>query len=108
MGSSGYTRDRASEFAGEKRDQTEVLEIVEDTRREVGDALRSVDDARMDESYPDSIAGVQMTNRLLLVHLVSHLGYHLGQIDYHRRLVTGQNQPVGTLSIPKLLIDQGS
>jgi hypothetical protein len=40
---------------------------------------------------------------LFLTHLVAHLAYHLGQIDYHRRLVTGQTDGVGAVSIPALL-----
>jgi hypothetical protein len=34
--------------------------------------------------------------------LAVHLGYHLGQIDYHRRLVTGRGDTVGTLAVPQL------
>jgi hypothetical protein len=37
-----------------------------------------------------------------MVHLVSHLGYHLGQIDYHRRMVTGENQSVDLMAISGL------
>jgi uncharacterized damage-inducible protein DinB len=39
--------------------------------------------------YPDVIGGVRVTTGDLLVHLISHLAYHLGQIDYHRRLLAG-------------------
>ena len=37
-----------------------------------------------------------------LIHLAAHLAYHLGQIDYHRRIVTGQATTVGTMAVPEL------
>jgi hypothetical protein len=36
------------------------------------------------------------------VHLVTHLAYHLGQLDYHRRLVTGQAGQIGAVSVKEL------
>jgi hypothetical protein len=36
------------------------------------------------------------------VHLAVHLGYHLGQIDYHRRLSTSRTESVNTMSVKEL------
>ena len=33
------------------------------------------------------------------MHLAVHLGYHLGQVDYHRRIVTGNHASVGTIAL---------
>ena len=42
--------------------------------------------------YPEQIAGVTFITCDWLVALWRiHLGYHIGQIDYHRRLVTGDD-----------------
>ena len=38
----------------------------------------------------------------LLVHLVSHLGYHLGQVDYHRLVVTGSARSVDAIRAAEL------
>jgi hypothetical protein len=38
-----------------------------------------------------------------LLHLATHLAYHLGQIDYHRRVVTGGESLMGMQSIPALV-----
>jgi hypothetical protein len=40
--------------------------------------------------YPEVVLGVPLTTRQFLVHLHGHLNYHLGQIDYLRRVTTGQ------------------
>ena len=37
-----------------------------------------------------------------VVHLLSHLAYHLGQLDYHRRVVTGENRSIGALPVKEL------
>jgi hypothetical protein len=37
------------------------------------------------------------------MHLAVHLGYHLGQIDYHRRAVTGDSASVDALSLQPLV-----
>jgi uncharacterized damage-inducible protein DinB len=44
------------------------------------------DDSLADE-YPIVVFKDKMTTGYFLIHLVGHLGYHLGQINYHRRLL---------------------
>jgi hypothetical protein len=43
-----------------------------------------------------------VANGELLIHLAVHLGYHLGQVDYHRRLVTGRGETTRMMAIPEL------
>jgi hypothetical protein len=47
--------------------------------------------------YPETIAGTTVTTGDYLVHLTTHFAYHLGQIDYHRRVVTGQGTAVDAM-----------
>ncbi|MCA1608932.1 MAG: DinB family protein [Acidobacteria bacterium] len=37
-------------------------------------------------NYPLKVFDHPMTTEYFLVHLTTHLNYHLGQINYHRRL----------------------
>jgi len=37
-----------------------------------------------------------------LLHLVAHLTYHLGQVDYHRRLLTGQGGQIRAVSLGEI------
>ena len=48
------------------------------------------------------VGGRLFTTSQFLVHLVGHLGYHLGQIDYHRRMLDSSAKAVGTLSLEAL------
>jgi uncharacterized damage-inducible protein DinB len=37
--------------------------------------------------YPLIVFDKKMSTEYFLVHLATHLAYHLGQINYHRRLL---------------------
>lgn len=102
LGGSGYKRDRAAEFA--KRDVPRSALIVELEAAIVAIALgmSQVSEARLAEDYPEVIAGYRVVTGEWLIHLAAHLTYHLGQIDYHRRLVTKSGTTVGALAIPEL------
>jgi hypothetical protein len=43
-----------------------------------------------------------VANQEVLLHLLSHLGYHLGQIDYHRRIVTGDGKTVDAIAVAEI------
>ena len=102
LNASGYVRDRDAEFARRGASREEMIAELEQTRQDVKAALASLDSAQLEQPVPQPIAGVSPTIGDLLVHLVSHLAYHLGQVDYHRRIATGDNRPVPAIS-PKEL-----
>jgi hypothetical protein len=62
-------------------------------------ALASIEDSELDRPYPPEIASIRISTARWVQHLASHLAYHLGQIDYHRRVVTGSSVSVGTLPL---------
>jgi hypothetical protein len=68
----------------------------------VDTAIGTPDDARLSARYPMPIGGRQLTTNAFLVHLTSHLGYHLGQIDYHRRMLDPKAETARTLPIEEL------
>lgn len=95
LGGSDYVRDRTAEFS----DRNVPLSVIEHriavTKQAVSAALSKLDDDTLDATYPVPVGDQRPTTRLFLTHLVSHTAYHLGQIDYHRRLITGINRPAG-------------
>ncbi|MGB7211652.1 MAG: hypothetical protein WBC97_03410 [Gemmatimonadales bacterium] len=101
LGGSGYVRDRAAEFADRGVPRGELV-------RRIGDAEKAVrlglDGRALPEQYPGPAGGGGMTVRTdeWLVHLAAHLTYHLGQVDYHRRAVTGSSAAVGALATTEL------
>ncbi|HYK12037.1 MAG TPA: DUF1572 family protein [Gemmatimonadales bacterium] len=102
LGSSGYIRDRNAEFARKDVPRAEVLTEIEAAFAAMQKGLGHVTEADLGRPFGQPIGGQQLTVGDALLHLVTHLTYHLGQIDYHRRIVTGQNTAVGTLPIGEL------
>ena len=102
MGGTGYKRDRDAEFSRRDVPRAELLAEVEAAIAVVDRGLAQVSEAALAAEFPERIAGHTVTTGEWLVHLVAHLGYHLGQIDYHRRLVTGQGETVGTMGLAEL------
>jgi len=90
LGTTGYVRDRDAEFNRRDVPRAELLQQVSDALAEIEQTMPTVTDAALAAPFPMPIGGVTVTTGDFLVHLAAHLTYHLGQIDYHRRIVTGE------------------
>ena len=88
MGNTGYVRNRDQEFALKNVPQKELTKMVEETIDAVSSTLSKVNDDQLKEEYPLLVLKEKTSTGYFLFHLTSHLGYHLGQINYHRRLTT--------------------
>lgn len=87
IGKTGYVRNREAEFSDKNVPLEKLVAQIDETEKAVSDTLRNFDPARLKDSYPIQVFGEDMTNEFFLIHLESHLNYHLGQINYLRRLL---------------------
>jgi len=102
LGGTGYRRDRPAEFAARDVPRATILGQIEEARAALRAAAARSSDDRLDEDYPEVIAGVRVAMGEYLIHLVSHFAYHLGQMDYHRRVVTGNAKGVDAVRTVEL------
>ncbi len=102
LGDSGYVRQRDLEFSRRDVSRSDLLEEIAAATRAVGSTLVQLSDADLATRYPEQLAGADVPTGEFLVHLAVHLGYHLGQVDYHRRLVTGNTTPLASVAIAEL------
>jgi uncharacterized damage-inducible protein DinB len=102
LGKSGYVRDRDAEFASRDVARVELEMLIAVTRDEVARALDQLDSDLLALDYPLQVGNTTLSTGQFLVHLATHLTYHLGQADVHRRVVTGQSNGVGTVTLPPL------
>lgn len=102
LGQVPYTRDRDAEFGRRDGARAELVAEIEAARDAVEKGMARATDAVLAAPYPDAIGGRRLTTGDFLVHLAVHLGYHMGQLDYHRRVVTGDAAGVGALSMADL------
>ena len=87
LGNSGYVRNREAEFNKKNVQIKELADEIELTTKVVEKSLSELNVERLDEIYPINVFGYEMTTGFFLTHLTTHLNYHLGQINYHRRLL---------------------
>ena len=99
LGGTGYKRDRAAEFSRTGVSRAELLQEIDTAIAVIDRAFAGLTDSRFDEPFQALFAGVTLTRGEALVHLATHLAYHLGQVDYHRRIVTGNAASAGALPI---------
>jgi hypothetical protein len=104
LGGSGYRRDRDAEFARTGVPRAALITEIETTIAVVGPTLDALADADLARPFPSPIAGVALSMGDALVHLASHLAYHLGQIDYHRRILTRDGTTVGAIAVGDLRV----
>lgn len=87
LGNSGYVRHRDLEFSLKDIPKAELLEKLESLIKIINSTLEKLSDEDLKKDYPTEALGYKMTTGYFLIHLLSHLDYHLGQINYHRRLL---------------------
>jgi len=87
IGNSGYVRNRDAEFGTKDTPKSELLKEIDKTIAAVEKALNELKEEKLNEIFPINVFGYEMTTEFFLVHLISHLSYHLGQVNYHRRLL---------------------
>ena len=102
LGDSGYRRDRAAEFARRGVPRAELVAEIDRARDVVERVLPALSDDRLAAPYPEAVAGRTMCTRDLLMHLLSHLAYHLGQVDYHRRIAATDVTTVDALALNEI------
>lgn len=86
LGGSSYIRQRDDEFALKDVKRSELVSQIKQTKKSVLETLAELPEEKLDEFYPVNVLGKEMTTLFFLQHLYGHLNYHLGQINYHRRL----------------------
>lgn len=87
LGNTGYIRQRDLEFSLKNVPRKELLEQVDETILIVTNTLQTLTEADLQKEYVRRASEDTMTTEYFLIHLTMHLSYHLGQINYHRRLL---------------------
>ena len=87
LGKSGYVRQRDAEFSTKNVPVSELLILIDTTMEVISSTLSNLDNDSLARPFPENISKSPMTTEHMLIHLTSHLGYHLGQLNYHRRLI---------------------
>lgn len=102
LADTGFVRDRPAEFSARGVPRAALLRQIEAARSAVRSAAEKVTDEAVGRDFPEVVGGVRVAIGEYLIHLVDHFGYHLGQVDYHRRLVTRDSRGVDAIRTSEL------
>lgn len=80
----GYVRDRESEFT---RKGVPINDLITGLEELIPIVRRGIPTADLNAEYPLVFDGSKRTTGYMLVHLLAHLNYHLGQVNYLRRVL---------------------
>ena len=90
IGGVAYVRDRPREFAARDIPRAEIAADLAGLPGLVAGVFDGLTEARWGDMFPEQVLpGGPITNRHFVIHLYGHLNYHLGQIDYLRRALSG-------------------
>ena len=89
LGGTGYVRDRDAEFGDRDVPLSEMLAMVEQCRATMNSVLPALSNEAILAPFPvESPRGLgDESAHTFLLHLTAHFSWHLGQVDYHRRIV---------------------
>lgn len=87
LGDTGYIRERDLEFNKKNVPSSEIIADIDRTKETISEVLSNITDEDLKKDYPIEKTFGKVSTAYLLVHLITHLNYHLGQINYYRRLI---------------------
>ena len=87
LGGTGFVRDRDAEFSTTGVPRDELITGIDEAASVVKETLKKLTEENLAKTYPIEVFGHPMTTEYFVIHLATHLTWHLGQIDYHRRIL---------------------
>jgi Protein of unknown function (DUF1572) len=87
LGGTSYVRNRDQEFSLKDVPRTELLQKLDETIKVIDETLSKLPEGALQQEFPVLVFKDKTSIEYMLVHNATHLGYHLGQVNYHRRLL---------------------
>ncbi|HMU71261.1 MAG TPA: DUF1572 family protein [Ferruginibacter sp.] len=87
LGHTGYVRHRDDEFSLKNIPRQDLLLNISNCLLIVTETLQKLPEEDLAADFPIEVFGKKDSTEYMLIHLATHLSYHLGQINYHRRLI---------------------
>jgi len=88
LGNTGYIRERDKEFSLKNVQRRQLVEDLKKVNEIVKDTLTRLSDGDLEKDFPVPLNDKTLSTSFVLLHLLAHFSYHLGQVNYHRRLIS--------------------
>ena len=86
LGGTGYVRDRDKEFTSKGVERKYLVAQLEELITMINKTLTSFSAENMEAEYPFMFDNAKRSTSYVLLQLLLHLNYHLGQVNYLRRI----------------------
>ena len=87
LGDNGYVRDREFEFGGKNVSKAALAKRIDSAKDAIANTLRKLSESDLSATYPINVLKDNATTEQFILHLYGHLNWHLGQINYLRRIL---------------------
>ncbi|SHM89200.1 DUF1572 family protein [Flavobacterium chilense] len=87
LGETGYIRNRDLEFSEKNIPKTILIQRINETITTILVTLANLKEEQLHIEYPIEVFNGKIITKDFLFYLTTHLSYHLGQINYHRRML---------------------
>ena len=88
LGHVAYVRTRDQEFGLNGVSRDDLVRRMEQVKELIAKVVARLSDSDLAAVHPERVLETDLSSHDLLVHLHGHLNFHLGQIDYLRRILT--------------------
>jgi Protein of unknown function (DUF1572) len=92
IGLTGYVRNRDQEFSDRNISRKKLISEIEEAISILKEVLPTIKDEDFSKEFPVEMYGARRNTGYIMLSLSTHFCYHLGQINYHRRLVAQSNE----------------
>ena len=90
LGGQPYQRNRDLEFSLKEGTRADLSARLAKLSESIPAVIESLNPDQLEKEYPQVVLDRPMSTGEFLIHLYGHLNWHLGQVDYLRRLITPQ------------------
>ena len=94
LGNVPYERKRDLEFSSKGLSRAELSTRLAELRRTIPSVIEGLSAEQMEMEYPEVVLWTTTSTQEFLIHLYGHLNWHLGQLDYLRRILVKDGLPI--------------
>jgi len=87
LGNTDFIRKREEEFSTKDVSREQLISQINSLKEVIKNTLPALSDEDLKKQFPLKIGEQEFTTEMLLSFLLSHLNYHLGQVNYLRRML---------------------
>ncbi|MGN6267787.1 MAG: DinB family protein [Ginsengibacter sp.] len=87
LGHTDYVRKRDEEFSLKNISREKLISDINSLKEVIKNSLSNLSDEDLKKEFPVKIQEQTFTTQNMLIYLLAHFNYHLGQVNYLRRML---------------------